>query len=243
MLISYLYWPPSERTCGFLSLIPHTSTWCCAEIPALFSSCLLACHALCRHFPTLPNFSSCFPFILEGKGKVHPRTGHEDPQGKQTYSSTLSLTSALDGVGWSALRPGRFTPGKETRYPLYRRLGGPQGRSGQVRKISPPPGFDPRTFQPVDSRYTDWAIPVHLILEGTVFLAPALFGSSKFFFALGVQKHISALATVRREPCWCFPDFVVFLCVFLIKFWRRHATFLLRFLWAWIRPACACILS
>jgi len=31
----------------------------------------------------------------------------------------------------------------KTRYPLYRRLGGPQGRSGQVRKISSPPGFDP----------------------------------------------------------------------------------------------------
>ena len=29
---------------------------------------------------------------------------------------------------------------------------GPQGRSGQVRKISPPPGFDPRTVQPVASR-------------------------------------------------------------------------------------------
>jgi hypothetical protein len=45
----------------------------------------------------------------------------------------------------------------KTRYPLYRRLGGPQGRSGQVRKISPPPGFDPRTVQPVVSRYTNWA--------------------------------------------------------------------------------------
>jgi hypothetical protein len=28
-------------------------------------------------------------------------------------------------------------------YPFYSRLGGPQGRSGRVRKISPPPGFDP----------------------------------------------------------------------------------------------------
>jgi len=26
---------------------------------------------------------------------------------------------------------------------------GPQGRSGWVRKISPPPGLDPRTVQPV----------------------------------------------------------------------------------------------
>ena len=34
-----------------------------------------------------------------------------------------------------------------------RRLGWPQGRSGQVRKISPPPGFNPRTVQPVASRY------------------------------------------------------------------------------------------
>ena len=38
------------------------------------------------------------------------------------YSSTLSITSALDGGEWSAPRPGRFTPRKETRYPLYRRL-------------------------------------------------------------------------------------------------------------------------
>jgi hypothetical protein len=36
-------------------------------------------------------------------------------------------------------------------------MGGPQGRSGQVQKISPPPGFDPRTVQPVGSRYTDYA--------------------------------------------------------------------------------------
>jgi hypothetical protein len=45
--------------------------------------------------------------------------------------------------------PAALPPGKETRYALYRRLGGPLGRSGQVRKISPPPGFDFRTVQPV----------------------------------------------------------------------------------------------
>jgi len=70
------------------------------------------------------------------------------------YSYILSSTSALDGGGCSTARPGRFPPGKN-RYPLYRRLGGPQGRSGQVREISPTPGFDPRTVQPVASRYTD----------------------------------------------------------------------------------------
>ena len=60
--------------------------------------------------------------------------------------------------GWGVSVTSRplFPPGK-TWYPLYTRLGGPQGRSGQVRIISPPPGFDPRTVQPVASRYTDYA--------------------------------------------------------------------------------------
>ena len=43
----------------------------------------------------------------------------------------------------------------KTLYPLYRRLGGPQARSARLWKISPPPGFDPRTIQPVASHYTD----------------------------------------------------------------------------------------
>jgi hypothetical protein len=55
-----------------------------------------------------------------------------------------------------------LSPGK-IRYPSYRRLGGPQGWSGQVRKISPSPGFQPRTVQPVASRYTDYAMPAHTI--------------------------------------------------------------------------------
>jgi len=58
----------------------------------------------------------------------------------------------------AALRSGK------TRYPLYRRLGGHQGRSGRVWKISPPPGFDPRTVPTLASRYTDWAIPARLKL-------------------------------------------------------------------------------
>ena len=44
------------------------------------------------------------------KGKVHPRTGHERPEGKQRYSSALSLTSALDGVGGQRHPPGALHP-------------------------------------------------------------------------------------------------------------------------------------
>ena len=54
--------------------------------------------------------------------------------------------------------PATLPPGK-TRYPLYRRLGGPQGWSERVRKISPSPWFDHRTVQPVARRFTDWAVP------------------------------------------------------------------------------------
>ena len=87
---------------------------------------------------------------VQGKGEVRPRTGHEGPEG-QIYSSTLPSNSELDGSGRSKPRLGRFTP--KTRFPPYRRLGGPQGRSGRVRKISPPPDFDPRTIRPVACRY------------------------------------------------------------------------------------------
>jgi len=60
--------------------------------------------------------------------------------------------------GWVIVTPQLPLLPRKTRYPLYRRLGGPQGRSGRVRKISPAPGFDPRTVQPVASRCTVWAI-------------------------------------------------------------------------------------
>ena len=64
------------------------------------------------------------------------------------YSSTLPSTSALDGgVGGQRHATAALPPGK-SRYQLYRRLGGPQGRSGRVLKILPPPGLDPQTVQP-----------------------------------------------------------------------------------------------
>jgi len=64
------------------------------------------------------------------------------------------------GVGGQCHAPAALPPGK-TRYPLYRRLDGPQVLSGWVRKISPPPGLDPWTIQPIASRNTDCAIPAH----------------------------------------------------------------------------------
>jgi hypothetical protein len=49
-------------------------------------------------------------------------------KGGRRYSSYSYLTSALDGGEWSASRPGALYP---FRYPLDKRLGRPQSRSGR----------------------------------------------------------------------------------------------------------------
>jgi hypothetical protein len=76
-------------------------------------------------------------------------------------------------VGGQRHAPAAVHPGK-TRYPLNMSLGGSQGRSEREREISPQPGFDPRTVQPVASRYTDWAIPVPSIMYGLKFITYAV---------------------------------------------------------------------
>ena len=109
--------------------------------------------------------------VTDGKGKVKCTlvqalrlcTGRTARSSRgireQRYSRGIALpfhdlgTRGGEGL---ASRTGRSLPPGKTRYPLYRRLGGPQGRSGQVRKISLPSVFDPRTVQPVASRYTGY---------------------------------------------------------------------------------------
>jgi hypothetical protein len=77
------------------------------------------------------------------------------------YSSTHSLTSALDGGEWSASHHGRFTP--RERDPLTHWIGGWVGPRAILdavvkRKIpSPRRESNPRTpiVQPVAKRYND----------------------------------------------------------------------------------------
>jgi len=58
------------------------------------------------------------------------------------------MTAALEGGEWSAARPGRTLPPGKTRYQLYKRLVGPQGRSGRAENLVPT-GIRSRTVQPV----------------------------------------------------------------------------------------------
>jgi hypothetical protein len=91
--------------------------------------------------------------LVEALRHCTGRTAHRRSRG-----TALPFLDHSTRRGWvfSVTSLPLFTPGK-TRYPLYRRLGGPQGRSGQVQKTSPPSEFDIRTVQPVASRYTAYA--------------------------------------------------------------------------------------
>jgi hypothetical protein len=99
-------------------------------------------------------------------------TRHEGVLGEWRYSSTLSLTSALDGGEWSASRPGRFTP--RERAPGTHLIGGWAGPravlDAMVKRKIPCPSrkSNPRTpiVQPVAQRYTDWAITALLDTGG-----------------------------------------------------------------------------
>jgi len=66
------------------------------------------------------------------------------------------MTAAIEGGEWSAARLSRILPPGKNRYPFYRRLGGPQVRSGRAENLVPT-GIRSRIVQPVVSRYTDWA--------------------------------------------------------------------------------------
>ena len=58
-----------------------------------------------------------------------------------------------------------------------------------VRKISPQPGFDPRTVQPVAIRYTDWAIPaLHLVSNIVTFIRSYI----QNFFMSEHQKFVKS---------------------------------------------------
>jgi hypothetical protein len=108
-------------------------------------------HSSFTNKPPFPYYVHSLSFTV--KGKVHPGPCPESPEG-EVEVELYPLTSTLDGVGGQGHTPAALLP-RKNRDPFHRKLGGPQGRSGQTGKISPSPGFDLRTVQSVASRYTD----------------------------------------------------------------------------------------
>jgi hypothetical protein len=79
------------------------------------------------------------------------------PRGEVNYSSTLSLTLALDSGGWSTPSPNRFTSANDP-VPTVYEAGRAPGPVMRVRKI---PALLNSIPGPSPSRYTDCAIPAH----------------------------------------------------------------------------------
>jgi len=95
--------------------------------------------------------------------------------------------------------------------PLYPRgrlcthLGGTQGRSGRVWKISPPPGFDPRTVQSVPSPYglSELSRPMYCLHKAALncrrtnaYKFVGLYKGKKW------KKNASILDTLFMTPIW-----------------------------------------
>jgi hypothetical protein len=110
------------------------------------------------------------------------------------YSSTLSLNSAIDRSGGSLAAV--TTAGGGNRYPLYKRLGGPQDRSGRVRKISPPQGSIHRPFSRVTMPTTlTRPVWIHATISGIQKNVLCAYG----LFYVRMARQFLLLSTVRVD--------------------------------------------
>jgi hypothetical protein len=100
----------------------------------------------CVYYVTMMHGQQNIKYSVKGKVKFS-RYRPKWPRGWIEVYLYPFLTSALEGGGCSVPRPGRFTPGKDP-VPTVQEAewARPHGRSGPVRKISPPLGFFYTTF-------------------------------------------------------------------------------------------------
>jgi hypothetical protein len=118
----YVYWDTVEITCVIYIFLLQFSSIVCVILLIIYST-----PTNLLYFP-----KNTSKFL--GNYKLKLKLSHYTPRrrfgGEENSSSSFSI-SALDGGEWSAPRPCRaLAPGKGLRYPLFRRLGGPQSRSG-----------------------------------------------------------------------------------------------------------------
>ena len=104
------------------------------------------------------------------------------------------MTAALEVGEWSAAHPGRtLSPGK-TRYPLYRRLGGPQGRSGRAENLVPT-GIRSQTVHPVTQSLYLLSYRAHLYIK-----YPLLF--VRFYWNLNVRDRFFLRRIPKNQISW-----------------------------------------
>ena len=104
-----------------------------------------------------------------------------------------------------------------TRYPLYGMLGEPRDGSGRMWKISPPPGFDLRPFQPVASRYTDYVIPTHFNYIYIYIIFSSLWNHIYIYIYIYIYD-----LTIVKSYIYIY-NIYIFVCLF-VCLWRCDPT-------------------
>ena len=124
---------------------------------------------------TEPLFSRCLTssVVLDQpnwlKGKVTPLQARLWPREGQRYSSTLTRPRRQKGVSGQQHAPAIFYPRERTRTHCTGNWVGPRAGLDR-RKISPPPGFDPRTAQHVAQSLKLLSYPAHSLTDTPKFL-------------------------------------------------------------------------
>ena len=123
-----------------------------------------------------------------GKGKVHRCPGTEALYRPYGYRGSRGIALFLhDQRGWGVSVTPRplFTPWERPGNHCTGGWVGPKAGLDKCGKSRPPPGFDPRTVQPVASRYTDWATrPTRTVVVSGIYIRCV---SYTYFHQLSIQ--------------------------------------------------------
>ena len=156
------------------------------------------------------------------------------------------MTTALEGGEWSAACPCcTLSPGK-TQYPFYRRLGGPQGRSGWAENLVPT-GIQSRTIQPVAQSLYRLSYLVHMI---SMYLLQIMIGKNQHSTHNTTNLEWTSLFQILTcfNPSWrtvflslnlligwqlsiwicCKPFFSLLCSCQLLCFWRLALSFVVK---------------
>ena len=136
-------------------------------------------------------------FTLYKKGKVIPLQDLCGPAQRVGRGIALLFHDCgTRSAEWSAACPSHTLPQEKTRYPFYRRMGGPQGRSGQVENLVPTE-IRSQNVQPIVSHYTNW-----FTLYGTVKFHLQYESVKCFWFNQESSNHLGFWIPMKYIMCF-----------------------------------------